>query len=128
MKITRLLTLGMHLSNIKNHKESDEFKIITFYPLQDSYRVELETKCYSWIFDELPSIFSDCPYRPGDSDMEIIPGIFDFLSLSDEEFCHLFDLNGHQNTELFGGKKITEESNISDIAQNIIELAKRRKV
>lgn len=123
----RLIKLGTYLGKLKSISESEDFKVITFYKQQGDYKIEIEAKCYAWIFDELSQLFPDWPYNASDNDFEAMPAVFDFFSLSDEEFWHMFDLNGHQNVEFFGGKILSEESTVNDISENILAIVRKRK-
>lgn len=132
----RLLNFAKHLSKIKTVPEPIEFEEVILCELEVNKRIEYKVKYPSWIFHELPKIFSSWqrdvsggqPLLKGiEFNEDTYAGIFNFFQLSPGEFMHLFDLNGNQDIEMFGGNKLTEKSDGPAIAKNIYEFVRRKE-
>jgi len=91
-----------------------------------------------WLLDFLPGCFDEWHYHEitgnptffgCDEEAGTVAAVVDFFGLSHEEFCHCFcfDYELPELDKKFGGEKLTEESQCSDIARNIVELVRRRK-
>ncbi|MCW3077433.1 MAG: hypothetical protein JWO32_2042 [Bacteroidetes bacterium] len=59
-------------------------------------------------------------------DMTSVRACMEWFGLTPEEFVHLFDLDGLQDTIRYGGTKLTDTSKPSDYANNIIEFVYKR--
>ncbi len=131
----RLLKFAEHLAKITNHPEREKFEIFLVIGLKKFITIIHEIKYSCWIFEELPVIFNEWSYQEkfGNTAWEYgidkegtMASAIDFFGLTFEECSHLFSLDGFQNQNLFGGKKLSNNSDGPDIAINIIELVKRR--
>ncbi|MES2592182.1 MAG: hypothetical protein V4608_09880 [Bacteroidota bacterium] len=97
--------------------------------------IQYDVRYQSWIFEELPECFDEWNYSGkygnplwdySDSEEGTVASVIDFFNISLDEFSHLFDIDGFQQTNRFGGFKISDQSDGPDIAKNIIELVKYR--
>ncbi|MFY9309606.1 MAG: hypothetical protein WAQ28_11220 [Bacteroidia bacterium] len=137
----RLLTFASHLEQIKSHPEQGVFGIVKMVALENKGNIHRELKIHynvryhSWPFEELPVCFDEWSYggkygNPlwDDSDPAegTVASVIDFFDLSLDEFSHLFDIDGFQQINRFGGFEISEQSNGLDISRNIMELVKSR--
>jgi hypothetical protein len=55
-----------------------------------------------------------------------IAAAIDFFDLNPDEFCFLFDVEGFQLIEQFGGDFLNFESSGPDFARNILALVKKK--
>ena len=119
----------VHLGAIENSDEDNE-KIVIWYQM----------KYPGYIFDELVLIFPNewefsefgnpilSHFKEGEeTDMErsTIAEICIFFDLTLDELS-IFDIEGYQQPERFGGKKLDFNSTVEDFAFNIVELIKSR--
>lgn len=131
----RLLKFAKHLEKITNHYEFGLYQTVNLVELAKKRNVTLMVTYHEWAFAELPAIFNDWyfdekfgkPLCEGSLPEEgTVGAVIDFFNLRMEEFCHLFDLEGFQNVERYGGGYLNFESEGPDLAKNIYELLKRR--
>ncbi len=131
----RLEKFAAHISKIENHPEDGLIETVTLVALEENIQIPYEVRYHFWVFDELPECFDEWHYskkfgealwEESDPEEGTVASVIDFFSLGLDEFSHLFDLDGFQNVDQFGGRKLTEESKGEDIARNIFELIKRK--
>lgn len=88
------------------------------------------------MFEELPAVFSEWYYAEkfgqpsckGCLEEEgTLAAVIDFFNLSLTEVCHLFDLEGFQDVNRYGGNQLNFESDGPELAENIFELVKRHQ-
>jgi hypothetical protein len=134
----RLLIFADYIDGIVDHPEfllSDEVELVA---LEKKTRYHYKPTFRPWVFDFLPSVFDKWFYGENsnpiftdcDEEAGTVAAVIDFFGLSHEEFLHCFCFDYGEELsfeEKFGGEKLTEESQCSDIARNIVELVKRRK-
>jgi hypothetical protein len=133
----RLLKYAKHLSKIKRHREHGLFTTVIVYAYEEHVRIHCQCQCHDWSFQELCNAFPDFWYygedgepvlKMAEANTNVAEAVCDWFSLDADEFMHLFDAEEgkYQNTERFGGRKITIDSDCSDLANNMVELVKRR--
>lgn len=134
----RLLKYAKHLSKIKRHREHGLFTTIIVCAYEEKIRIQCECACHDWSFQELCNAFPDFweygeygepVLKMAEVETNVAEAVCDWFSLDADEFMHLFDVSEYgkyQNTERFGGTKLTIDSDCSDLANNIIEFVKRR--
>ncbi len=137
----RLLEFASHLEQISNHPERGVIGIVKMIATEEKGNIhhevwiQYDVRYQSWIFEELPECFDEWNYSGkygnplwdySDSEEGTVASVIDFFNISLDEFSHLFDIDGFQQTNRFGGFKISDQSDGPDIAKNIIELVKYR--
>ncbi|MGQ0828921.1 MAG: hypothetical protein ACT4ON_11080 [Bacteroidota bacterium] len=131
----RLLTFAKHLAVIKQHPEMGLFGTVNLVNLEIKKRTHYKIKYHEWVFEELPGIFDDWfftekygnPMWEGiNEENGTVEAAIDFFGLNLFEFSHLFDVEGLQYLHLFGGEKLSENSNGPVISKNIIQLVNSR--
>lgn len=131
----RLLKFAEHLEKITNHSEHGIYDSASLVELEEKRQVSFLVKYHAWVFDELPALFSDWgfdatygnPIWDGcHPDEGTVSSVCDFFDLKMEEFIHLFDIDGGQNTTRYGGSILSDESDGPDLAKNMIELVERK--
>ena len=139
VNIERLRTFAESLSQIKRHREHGLFRTVIVYAIEDKVRIHLEVKCHHWVFDHLVEVFPEewgWHAKTGDPvldaeelvnpDVNTADCVCQFFEIDDYEiFCHLFDLEGHQQIDRFGGQKLSEESSGPDISGNMFALIEK---
>lgn len=134
----RLLKFADHLAGIKKHPEAGLIETVTLYAfeLENTIRIPYDMRYHYWVFAELPVCFDDWYFEEKygnsvwegiDSKEGTVASVIDFFDLSLDELGHLFDIDGFQHTDRFGGVKLTETSNGADIARNILDLIKIKR-
>lgn len=131
----RLLKFANHLNSIKKFHEQ-QFDEIELVELEEKVRIHYKVKFNYLLLDELPKVFEEFYYNEvygaptldetSPEEENSIAGVAVFFGLGPDMFAHLFDVEGYQNTILYGGKQLTMDSQPSDFAQNIIEFVKWR--
>lgn len=132
----RLLIFADHLAGVEYHKSHDLIEEVELVGLADKIRIHYQVKYKHWVLDELPNAFEEWTYHeqtgaasyPGcDPELGAAAAYIDYMRLSEDEFCHLLDIEGFQQPERFGGKKLDENSSGKDFADNIAALVKHRR-
>lgn len=131
----RLLKLAKHLESTTNHPEfglTETARLIELSPRAPHSFMVVYPR---WVFEELPAIFDEWFYDKqtgnpicdgADEEEGTLGSAIYFFDLSLEETCHLFDLEGKQNVEAFGGLRLNFESDGPELAQNILALVATR--
>lgn len=131
----RLLKFAQHLEQIKNHPEQGIFDTVEFVELELRKERRHKILYHAWVFEELPLIFKEWGFNgkfgnplPDDIQDEegTVAAVLDFFDLTLFEFCHLFNLEGIQDPQRYGGKHLTFEADGPDLAQNIRDLVAAR--
>ena len=130
----RLLKFAKHLEKITNHPEHDLIGETTLVDFVGNVRIPYQVKYQSWLFEELPVAFDEWGFGkfgnplPEDVDEEenTVAAVIDFFDLSPDEFCFLFDVEGFQLVEQFGGNFLNFESDGPDFARNMYALVETR--
>ena len=131
----RLIKFAEHIQKIKNHPEFGLYESASLVELEEKRNTSFKVTFHGWIFEELPAIFPHWEFSEKNGqpiyigchpDEGTVAGVIDFFHLDMNEFCHLFDLEGFQNTKRYGGNHLTFESEGTDIAENIFQLLKYR--
>jgi hypothetical protein len=135
----RLAKFGEHISQFTKdnpHYEMGLTNQVELVALEERVRIHYKVLYHEWIFEELPVCFDEWYYdeQTGNPLYEgcdpkegTVAAVIDFFNLSLDEFGHLFDIEGFQLCNRFGGAPLTINSHGIDVAQNISELLKRRK-
>lgn len=129
----RLLKFADHLAGVKNHPEAGLFETVTLVALEveETIRIPYDVRYHAWVFGELPACFNEWYYEEkyGNAVWEgtdptegTVASVIDFFDLSLDEFGHLFDVEGFQLIDRFGGEILSDISDGSVIANNIIQL------
>lgn len=130
----RLMKFAQHLYTLDSHPERGLYEIVTLVAIEGHVLIPYDFKYPNYLFDELSHLFDEWELseKTGEavlkdsSERNTIFDICTFFDLSLDELS-IFDLDGCQLIDRFGGKKLSTESPASDIAFNIIELIKKRK-
>lgn len=131
----RLIKFAKHLEQITNHYEFGLFQSASLVEVEKKRNTSFMVTYHEWAFGELPVIFNEWyfdekfgkPVCKGSAPEEgTVGAVIDFFNLRMDEFCHLFDVEGFQNPNKFGGDYINFESDGPAIAKNIFELVERR--
>ncbi len=130
----RLMKFAQHLYTLDSHPERGLYEIVTLVAIEGHVLIPHDFKYPYYLFDELAHLFEEWELseKTGEAVLKDSPEcntIFDictFFDLSLDELS-IFDLDGCQLIERFGGKKLDTDSSASDIAFNIIELIEKRK-
>lgn len=131
----RLIKFATHLAVIRKHPEHGLFTTVTLVALEKKVRVNYFVKLHTWVLEELPAAFKEWEFheKTGDpvlignkNNQSTITSVIDFFNLTIDEFNHLFDVEGFQRIDRFGGAFLTIDSIGDDIGRNMFELAKRR--
>ncbi|MCW3083513.1 MAG: hypothetical protein JWP12_879 [Bacteroidetes bacterium] len=132
----RLIHYADHLATIKDHAEHGIYRMATLTALEKKLHTSYIVKTHNWCYEELPMIFDEWGYDEFSGDAILlrmkpqegtIAGVIDFFDMTLKEFCHVFDLDGLQDIEQYGGILLTPDSDGADIAYNIIELVRGRE-
>jgi len=130
----RLLKFAEHLNSIKK-LHAQLFDEVELFEVEDNIRIHFKVRYNYLIIDELPSVFPEFDFSEENSDPMLkdrppeegsIPGVISFFELTPEEFCQIFDVDGYQNTNKFGGRFLNVDSQPPDFAFNILQLVKHR--
>lgn len=131
----RLLKFAKHIESITNHPEHGLYGVVNLIALEERVRIPYKVKYHEWVFEELPAVFESWYFTEkwGDPMWEgcdpaegTVASVIDFFSLTLDEFSQLFDVEGFQHLNRFGGRILTLESTGADIAYNIVELVSRK--
>lgn len=131
----RLLKFAKHLEVITNHYEFGLYQSASLVEVEKKRNTSFKVTYHEWVFGELPVIFSDWyfdkkfgrPLCKGSAPEEgTVAAVIDFFNLRMDEFCHLFDVEGFQSVQKFGGAHINFESDGPALARNIFELVEHR--
>ena len=134
----QLLKFADYLDGINQHPEHGLTNEIELVDLDYKKRTHYKVMYSPWVFDELVSVFEEwyfseftggALFEGCDTENNTATAVIEYFGLSLEEFCHLFDIEngGLQQCELYGGTKLTLESQGSEIARNIVELVQRKR-
>jgi hypothetical protein len=132
----RLLKLAMHLVVITNHPEHGLIEKVSLVDITHNERLHSEMTYQSWLFEELPAVFEEWyftlrlgnPMCEGSEEKEgTVAAVIDFFDLSLDELRFLFDIEGYQLAEQFGGEILNFESDGPVYARNILALIKSRE-
>lgn len=131
----RLLVFAEHLSKLKQ-LHGNVFEYIELVELEEKVRIHYKVKYNYLLLDELPNVFAEFYYNEingsptlkgvNPEEENSIAGVMNYFGLSPDMFAHLFDVEGYQNTILYGGKELSLTSGPSDFASNIVEFVKWR--
>ncbi|MCE3227934.1 MAG: hypothetical protein K0S32_2485 [Bacteroidetes bacterium] len=131
----RLLRFADHIKKIKNHPEHGILRTVYVHAIEGKFRIHVEVKTQYWFFDELvacfPKLWSFSEitgdpifYRLG-KETNTSDGVCSFFGLKGyEAFLHLWDIEGYQKTEKWGGQILTEDSEGEQLANQIEEFVK----
>lgn len=130
----RLMKFAQHLYTLDSHPERGLYDIVTLVAIEGKVLIPYDFKYPNYLFDELAHLFDEWELSEitgeavlkDSTERNTIFDICTFFDLSHDELS-IFDLDGCQLIERFGGKKLNTDSPASDIAFNIIELIKKRK-
>jgi hypothetical protein len=129
----RLLKFAKHLKKITEHAAHGLLKETEVIALTSKVRIHYNVKYQEWVFDELPIVFNEWhftekyghPMCEGMNESEgTVAAVIDFFNIDQDEFCHLFDVEGLQSPPRFGGSILSLESSGPAFASNIYELVK----
>jgi len=134
--IERLFKFARHLEATVNHPEHGIIAEVTLVDFAGCVRIPYQVKYQSWLFEELPEVFDEWGFNgkfgnplPNGVDEEesTIAMVIDYFNLTPDEFCHLFDVEGFQLPDQFGGSILTFESDGPEFARNIFGLINSKK-
>src|ERR1700741_5186051 len=117
----RLLRLANYLGMMQKHSNQGKYGMVHLAALEGRVRIHYTMKYPIWAFETITRIESI------NQEEGLIPGIIDYYNLTLDEFGHLFDLEGYQLIERFGGTKLTLDSSSLEISRNIREFVRRRE-
>ena len=132
----RLSKLAMHLENVTNHPEFGLINEVTIVDYAGNVRIPYQVKYQEFVFQEFPIVFEEwyftekygIPMCEGANEEEgTIAAVIDFFDLNPDEFCFLFDIEGFQLIEQFGGGILTFESDGPAYARNMKALVQARE-
>lgn len=132
----RLIKFAKHLEKIKDHPEFGLYNTASLVELEKKRNTSFLITYHQWAFEELPVVFSEWyfaekfgqPSWEGCMEEEgTLAAVIDFFNLSLTEVCHLFDLEGFQDVNRYGGNQLNFESDGPELAENIFELVKRHQ-
>jgi hypothetical protein len=76
----------------------------------------------AWYFNEKTKSWEIKDFK----DMGTFRACIEWFGLKPEEYTHLFDVEGNQDIDRFGGKRLNEDSKPADYAYNIIQFVFKR--
>jgi hypothetical protein len=131
----RLWAFANYLLNFETNPFAGLYRDVIVYAYDIDTRIHLDVKTPYLIFEELPDCFpEDWAYDPCDGEPywkklgdKCNPAecVCDYFGISNYEvFCHLFDTEGHQSVEKYGGLKLNENAAGKEVAYNILEYIK----
>jgi hypothetical protein len=132
----RLLKFARHLEAITNHPEHGLIETVNLVGIAHSERFHSEMTYQSWLMEELPAVFEEWyftlrhgnPMCEGSEEKEgTVAAVIDFFDLSLDELRFLFDVEGSQLAEQFGGDILNFDSDGPIYARNIYALVKSRE-
>lgn len=130
----RLIKFAEHLQTFEHHPEEGLIDTLNIVNLIGENNLISEMIVPYWIFDELVRIFPEWDFdefagtpvlKDPELSWDMYNDICEFFDLTIEELS-IFDLEGYQMVDKFGGKILNFESTTQDIAFNIMELANSR--
>jgi hypothetical protein len=131
----RLLKFAKHLEKITNHPEFGLYKSASLVEIEEKRNVSFLIIYHEWVFEELPNVFTEWSYaekfgQPSCKgcfeDEGTLAAVTDFFDLKMTEVCHLFDLDGFQDINRYGGTQLNFDSDGPTISKNIFELVEYR--
>ena len=131
----RLLTFADYLEKVKTHPMQWLLNTVMVAVVEENVRYPYKVRYQAWVFEQLPMCFIDwdwtgryCNPMWDESDISIgtATSVIDFFSLSLDEFSHLFDIDGFQHVDRFGGVELSPLSDGGDFARNMKELVAAR--
>lgn len=134
--IERLFKLAKALEVTVNHPEHGIIGEVTLVDFAGCVRIPYQVKYQEFIFELLPEVFEEWGFNgkfgnplPEGEDEEgsTIAAVIDFFNLNPDEFCFLFDVEGFQLIDQYGGGILTFESDGPEFARNIFELIKHKE-
>lgn len=133
----RLLFFADFLKGEETPRDAELLSEVELVAVEHKVRIHYKVKYRQWIFEVLPGAFDqwyfdefsgDPLYEGCDTEAGTVAAVIDFFGLSQDEFCHCFDIEGFQLCDRFGGVKLNiDSSQGNEIAHNIVELVKRRR-
>lgn len=117
----RLLKLANYFELIKEHPDQGRFDEVNLVAIEGKVHIHYLMKYPIWVVDAIILL------EPINQEEGLIEGIIEYYNLTQDEFCHIMDIEGYQLTDQFGGRKLNIDSTPLDIAHNIRELVRRRE-
>lgn len=117
----RLLKLANYFELIKEHPDQGRFDEVNLVAIEGKVHIHYLMKYPTWVVDAIILL------EPINQEEGLIEGIIEYYNLTQDEFCHIMDIEGYQLTDRFGGRKLSIDSTPLDIAHNIRELVRRRE-
>ena|ERR1700756_1312897 len=133
--IERLIKYANYLINISNHPEKGLIEEVTLVDFAGGVCIPYQVKYQEWLFEELPIVFEEWGFNGkfgnlllegADEEEGTAAAVIDFFNLTPDEFCFLFDIEGFQLVEQFGGDFLNFESDGPAYARNILALVKKK--
>jgi len=129
----RLLKLAERLSEMKTDIDEEIIEVWIEWP-ENNFSVWYAVKYKPSYFKKLPVWFNEWSFSEhfqepeliGHQDLGFAGSCMKFFGIEPKEFSHLFDMDGHQNIEMFGGEYLNKQSSPKIIALNIRALLKKR--
>jgi hypothetical protein len=136
-EIERLIKFAEHLNTIRNFP-GELLQEVELVDMNKKVRTHYLIRYNYFIIDELPAVFEEFgfdaitgdPMLEGRSSEEEGPtlSVLEFFGLgAPAEFAHLFDMEGLQDTKIYGGRVLTPESTPKDIAFNMMQFVRFKK-
>lgn len=131
----RLLKFAKHIEQITNHYEFGLYQNANLVEIKEFPHVTTPLVYHFWVFEELPIVFREWYFHkktgePSFKGFDYMGGtlgaVVDYFDLTLKETLHLFDLEGKQDVEVFGGTHLNFESDGPVLAKNIYDLIEYR--
>ena len=132
----RLMTFAIRLYRIRDNPESNIVEVWIQWPDKEQMlKPWYEVKYNISFFEELIVCFDEWqwserfqePELKGEKDLGVSVSCLKFFGLTPMEYTHLFDTEGYQYIQKYGGKYLSMDSTPSDVAFNILEFLKSKK-
>ena len=128
----RMLAFAKHIKTIEYHPTQGLFRRLIVYLCTNNIAIPIKVRTPHWLFEELIACFpeewsfheitGDPTWDEMDIEANTSECVCDFFGINDYQiYCHLWDINGIQNVERWGGQILTEESNGPVLGQQMMD-------
>lgn len=128
----RLLRLAERLSTLETADNVQIIEVWVEWP-ENNFSIWYAIKYKPSYFKNFPLWFNEWSFSEhfqepeliGFEDLGFAGSCMKFFDFGPKEFSHLFDMDAHQNIEMFGGEYLNKHSSPKKIALNIREFLKK---